>query len=347
MKDIIEKMRLLIVAILALIASIPYSYAACLADEGGVSTQPLIAGQSIDAGTVSMEVVGSDLIVTYSTNGGWSLSETHVWVGSSLTTMPQTRKGTPKIGNFPYNDGNLGNVTSHSVSIPLNDVGFSCPNLDTTYYVAAHAVVVQTSGGEVLESETAWSAGDRFVEKGMWGTFTSIVLSCDCGIVRPPSDGKCETAFAFSGGTNAIDRDITNSFLDIDEDGDTVGDFSRWGWSNGVIDIGNYVWDVYAGAGQSDITKGTLVGSLYVNHSGSDVEVTYDISSPYVTEEIHLYVGDEILPRDNRGRYTVAPGQYSIVDTDLNDQHFNSYIINDISGGVYVVAHGVICGISD
>lgn len=348
MKGIIQKLQLLVVAAFSLIAATQYSYAACLADDGGVSAHPLLAGQSIDVGSVSMEVVGSDLIVTYSTTGEWSLAETHVWVGSSLATMPQTRKGTPKIGNFPHNNSELENATTHSVTIPLASIGFSCPSLDTNYYVAAHAVVVKTNGsGEVLQSETAWSAGDRFAEKGMWGTFTSIVLSCDCGIVRPPSPGRCETAFAYGGGTNVIDGDITNSFLEIDEDDDTVGDFSRWGWSNGIIGDGHYVWDIYAGAGQSDTTKGTLVGALYVTHSGNDVEVIYDINPPYVTQEIHLYVGSEILPRDNKARFTVAPGQYPVVDETPSDPHYNPYIIDNVEDGVYVVAHGVICGIDE
>jgi len=325
------------------------AHAECVKTEDGtgVHTEILYAGQTIEAGTVTMEVVGSDLTITYDTYGGWELQETHVWVGSDLADMPQTRQGNPKIGNFPYQSGDITGATSYSVSIPLLQLGFACPSGDIEYFVAAHAAVqLVDANGAVIQTETGWSDGDRYVERGMWGTYSTITLTCDCGTTEPPVAGQCETAFAYSGGTNAIDGDITNSFLDIDEDGDGAGDFNRWGWSNGAVSAGTYTWDIYAGAGQSDITKGTLVGALTVDYDGSTATVWFDMTdgSPYYMDENHLYVGNEILARDVNGDYTVAPGQYPTIHDELNGATSDSYIIEGLSGAIYVVAHATVCG---
>jgi hypothetical protein len=49
--------------------------------------------------------------------------------------------------------------------------------------------------------------------------------------------------------------------------------------------------------------------------------------------ETHVYVGNDILPQDNKGGYTVAPGQYQMV--------------TGLSGDIYVVAHASVYGVED
>ena len=335
-----------LVAVLMVVSNV---HAQCVSVDGGVQTQALYAGQTLDIGTVSVEVLDTNLVVTYQTDSGWQLSETHLWVGDDLSDMPQTRKGSPKIGNFPYASGTLSGSSVHVETVPLSVIGFNCPSTDQEYYIAAHAAVQRVdSSGSVVQSETAWSDGSRYVERGMWGTYSSTVLTCDCDGSKPPVEGSCETAFAYSGGTNVVDGDITSSFLDIDENGESAGDFNRWGWSNGAVspstDTG-YAWDIYAGAGQSDINKGTLVGTLYVLYDGVTAEVTFEIDAPYYMEENHLYVGSEILPRDVTGGFTVAPGQYPTIHDSLSgdNQYLDTYTVA-ASGAVYVVAHATVCG---
>ncbi|MDL1979438.1 MAG: hypothetical protein LWX52_15350 [Deltaproteobacteria bacterium] len=320
------------------------AFAACVAAEGGIQTKILYAGQTIEAGSVTMEVVDTYLVVTYETSGDWELVEAQMWVGNDISDMPQTRQGNPKIGNFPYNS-EIENPFSHSYSIPLTLLGFTCPSEDVAYFVAAHATVQLTDGsGNVIQTETGWADGSRFVERGMWGTFSTVTLTCNCD--DPGVAGQCETAFAYSGGTNEEDGDITNSFLDIDEDGDGNGDFNRWGWSNGPVGHGIYTWDIYAGAGQSDITKGTLVGTLTVDYNESTATVTFNMTpgSGYYMDENHLYVGNEILARDVNNEFTVAPGQYPTIHDELNSATSDSYIIEGLSGDIYVVAHATVCG---
>jgi hypothetical protein len=94
----------------------------------------LLAGQTIDAGDVCFEVIEDNqtLAVTYTTDGGWELTEAHLWVGDVQDGYPMSKKGNPKIGNFPYNAGDITGYTSHSFSVPLGSVQsfFDLDNLD-------------------------------------------------------------------------------------------------------------------------------------------------------------------------------------------------------------------------
>ena len=88
--------------------------AQCVVGDGGSATKcvDLIAGQSIDAGDICLTVNGTNLEVSYTTQDGWELEEAHLWTGTALADMPQTRKGNPKIGNFPHNSGDITGATS-------------------------------------------------------------------------------------------------------------------------------------------------------------------------------------------------------------------------------------------
>jgi hypothetical protein len=307
-------------------------------DNSGVQCEILKAGQTIDAGTVCAEIVGDNLEITFTTTNGWQLKEAHLWTGGDLADMPQTRKGNPKIGNFPYNSGDITGSTSHTFMVPLNTLGVDCSmnNGNSDYYVAAHAALRKVDvDGNVIQTETGWADGSTFVDKGSWATYFTLTISCK----NDPPEPKCETAFGY-GDTYA------NDFLLIDENGDGSGDFNRWGWSNGPLSAGSYTFDIYAGAGQSDITKGTLVGSLSVDYDGSTATVTFNMNLGFSMNETHLYVGSEILARDVNNQFTVAPGQYPYIhdDNDFEGVISDSYTVMGLSGDIYVVAHAVVCG---
>jgi hypothetical protein len=110
--------------------------------------------------------------------------------------------------------------------------------------------------------------------------------------------------------------------------------FSNWGWTN-PITAGTYVWDLWAGAGQCDTTKATLVGSVTVVYSGGYVTVTYNVNSPYLLKNTHVYAGTTPFPQVLQGKKlvnTVAPGQY--------------YNNGGFGGQVYVIAQAEV-GIPD
>lgn len=105
--------------------------------------------------------------------------------------------------------------------------------------------------------------------------------------------------------------------------------FNNWGWSN-LMGAGAYTLDLYAGAGQCDISKGTYVGYVEINYNGG-FSFNYHIEPDYYFKESHVYAGSTMFPQQRRGRGwadTVAPGQY--------------YIDDPLSGNIYVIAHGVV-----
>jgi hypothetical protein len=300
----------------------------------------LYAGQDIDAGTVCVEVIDNgdteEFCATYTTTGGWELVETHFWLGEDLADMPQTRKGNPKVGNFPYHSGDITGQTTYTVCVDLNQFGTEggADDLcDLLLYAAAHAVVRKDNGDGTYQTETGWGDGTRMVTRGNWATYFTVLLTCEPGGGGGGRTG--ETAFAADCG------DYDNCFLDIpDEDGSS---FNRWGWSNGPLGAGTYYFDIYAGAGQCDRSKGTLVGLLTVDFDGSTAVVTYNTCGEYTMDEVHLYVGNEILARDVNNEYTVAPGQYPYIDDDIDTNSY-TFTVDGLAGDIYVVAHAVVVG---
>ncbi len=142
-----------------------------------------------------------------------------------------------------------------------------------------------------------------------------------------PSEVVCETAFAF-GGTTAT------CFLEIEG-----LESNRWGWTNGPLVEGSYTFDLYAAAGQCDLSKGTLVGGVTVVYTGGTATVTYSVNAGFTLNEVHLYVGSGILPMKD-GEYTVAPGQYP-----YSGDGSEPFVLSGLSGEIYVIAHAVVCGV--
>jgi hypothetical protein len=309
-------------------------------DGTGLQIETLFAGQTIPAGTVSTEVVGDFLEITYSTTGGWELVEANLWIGDNLGSMPQTKNGNPKVGQFPYKSGDISGVTEHTFSVPISLLNFSCPIQDTVFYVAAEAQVrISAAGG--YRTEGAWADGDAFVESGNWATYFTITLTCDCGASLP--EVTCETAYAF--GVDAFtESNYAVCFRDIDENEDGAADFNNWGWTNGPLEEGSYEFPLYAGAGKCDINKGTLVGMLFVDYLNGTASLTLSLSEGFTLNETHLYAGNDILPLDVNGEYTVAPGQYPYKQESLNGSTMYWFDIDSLSGGIYVIAHAVVCG---
>ncbi len=103
--------------------------------------------------------------------------------------------------------------------------------------------------------------------------------------------------------------------------------FRNWGWTNYLAGAGTYTFELWAAAGQCDTGKGTLVGSVTVNYTGSSISYIYNVAAPYMLADTHFYAGKTIFPLVSK-KYTVAPGQY--------------YIANPLSGPIYVIAHAVV-----
>ena len=160
-------------------------------------------------------------------------------------------------------------------------------------------------------------------------------------VVETPPVEKCygsETAWAYGG-----------------EDAKPIWDYAQgnnWGWTNGPLSEGSYEFAIYAGAGQNDVERGTLVGTLYVEYDNGTVTVKYELIEGFFLGETHLWVGDDVLPevsRGNRTVYTNAPGQFPygkyLAFDSLNPSDGETeweWSDSGFEGDIYIAAHAVV-----
>lgn len=118
--------------------------------------EPLIAGQNYPCGLVNTKIVGDNMVITYSTDNGWEITKTHLFIGK-FDDIPTNQPGNPRIGQFPYKSTEVAGTTQVTWTIPTASLILE----DGTGYVAAHAdVSLFDSNGTLVQSETAWGEGD-------------------------------------------------------------------------------------------------------------------------------------------------------------------------------------------
>ena len=123
----------------------------------------LFAGQTQNAGNVTVSNDANFIYVTYNTANGFVLTQTHLYVGA-CELIPVNRPGNPIPGQFPYASAH-NSVTSYTYQIPISAIPVgSCG------CIAAHAVVNQfTATGGSTNQQTAWGNGTVINPDGQWG----------------------------------------------------------------------------------------------------------------------------------------------------------------------------------
>jgi hypothetical protein len=139
---------------------------------------PLIAGQNITAGQVTIGQFNGQYYVTIETYGDWYVKEAH----AKLWDVPP---GDPFGGNSNYANPAPGQFPVHWYgSSPYNakEANFAIPSsvyqLDVCpgpqqVNVAVHAVVIKKgANGKTTQSETGWAGpGTKFTTQGNWARY--------------------------------------------------------------------------------------------------------------------------------------------------------------------------------
>ena len=127
----------------------------------------LWADQEIDVGTLTVEVVGTDLVVTYAITAPWVLGETHLYVGELVP-----KKSAP--GRFPYGPDD---AVDGVYIIPLADLGAVAGD---TLVIAAQAEVTNPDeidpDTELPREESVWADGDRIRPNKNWAMYFEFVV---------------------------------------------------------------------------------------------------------------------------------------------------------------------------
>ncbi len=319
-----------VAAALAVTSSVALAGPSVVGDDGSdTKLLTLYAGQSIEAGVVSLSVDEGDLVVRYLTLNGWELTEAHLWVGLALADMPTTRQGNPIPGQFPHTSGDITGRTDWTFRIPLASLGFSCPGPDLTYYLAAHAALRKLGEDGSVRTETGWTEGSRITAKGNWATYSSFTVTCG-----PPDDTvtyRTETAWGWH-------EELSTPFTELE------GNLNNWGWTNGPLGEGTHRLELWAAAGRNDREVGQHVGWVTVVYANGTATVTFETfhdDAGIALHEAHLHVGAEALPR-RQGDFTSAPGRFGSVAEVPDTAGSHTFVVTGLSGEIYVAAHAVV-----
>ncbi|HEX8014087.1 MAG TPA: hypothetical protein VF465_02530 [Flavobacterium sp.] len=275
----------------------------------------IMAGQFTNSGKILIENDATNLYVTYSALPNWYFSEMHLYVGPYANVPLQN--GNPVPGQFPYKKSFNPLVQTYTFTIPLSAITLDA---NKCLYIAAHSSMKNIVNGVIVRTETGWAGGIKFPGKN-WATYFNYCLrTCD---PPPPPDGTtCDTAYMFG--------NYTFNSLEISE---------KWGWAtyyNNVMN-GNYTYNLYAGAGQNDITKGYLAGTVTIVIQGSNVSVTINATHPgTVFTETHVYLSDSPPT-------TAAPGQFGNQHTLNNTTTDNYNLSYSGDGSFWIIVHAGVC----
>lgn len=123
----------------------------------------IMAGQTINVGTVTVWNDDNNLYVHYLTTGDYKLKKTHLYVGA-CSGIPVNNSGNPRIGQYPYQTthGTTG-VQSFTYTIPLGSLPSGC------LCVSSHAeIVAYNASGQQVFSQTGWGQGVQITDGGSW-----------------------------------------------------------------------------------------------------------------------------------------------------------------------------------
>lgn len=147
----------------------------------GLFETPFIAAQHEVAGKISICNDYENVYVTFTTENGWKMGLTHLFIGPKEILLDPAngyvnKNGSPKNGKFPYGETFEEMVTTWEFSLPLTDLyamfGLEFDmEVQVCPVVAAHAEVFKEMEDGTLDGQTAWGQGEKFVNKGNWSMF--------------------------------------------------------------------------------------------------------------------------------------------------------------------------------
>jgi hypothetical protein len=259
----------------------------------------LWAGQTIDAGDVTVANDGSNLYITVcSVNGFQNVNENiKIWVG---TTFDFTQR--PAAGQFPYKyTAPVEPGCFTTTAIPLSEIegytGTVCPG--QKLYIIVHADVLANNGGVITPetafgggwvgpgtawwyyikytpyccenpvtctTETAWAAGSRYVARGNWATYTAYAGAAKIvTLFAGQTMNAGQVAFSAASGGNVTITITLNP-----------------GWSLAEYEnSGNPIPEAVKIQGYSSAPSGNPAPGLFTTYKGNELVVTVPVSNFY------------------------------------------------------------------
>jgi hypothetical protein len=257
-----------------------------------------------------------------------------VWIGNDLSYLPMTN-GMPDAGKFTQTANgkciDATGMTAYTWTIPVSALTMvDVSNLYNTDIYIVTVAEVDTDGDPLTPFELAYAGS--YGQNGTGGYWNYGIFQMCCSV---PSCN--ETAFA-KGNWVWTKQPKSNP------DGlpSLMLTQNRWGWAINLLPgmTAPMTYQIYAGAGLNNTSKGVLVGTLDVQWTGTNVTLKYNMLPGYMVEEVHIYAGDT-------PPMTIAPGQYGYVDSfapvGTSSVGPVSFAVSDSNGdGIWLIAHAVV-----
>ncbi|MFH1031868.1 MAG: hypothetical protein V1767_04845 [Chloroflexota bacterium] len=111
-----------------------------------VDAKMQLGKQDIETGSLTAVLEGDNLKVTYNTINGWTINDTHLYIGSSAPNVSL-------LGAFPFKHEGLNGVTSDNYVVSLSEFGLTGGD---TVFIAAEASVQKPALPGLLK-ESVWA----------------------------------------------------------------------------------------------------------------------------------------------------------------------------------------------
>ncbi len=135
---------------------------------GKIVNVGFIAVQNIQVGIVMLWNTPDHFYVTYLTDNNWVIAQTHLYAGP-YSDIPLNRNGNPATNLFPI-------IDSFSPFVNSCTYEFDKTVFDECFVIVAQANVnLLDDRGNIIRSESAWSAGNVF-HSPVWATYTDYCL---------------------------------------------------------------------------------------------------------------------------------------------------------------------------
>ena len=209
----------------------------------------LFAGQSMDAGFVTITRNSGKIYVKYSPRNGWALEETHLHIADNYNAIPQTKTGNPKIGKFDFSTPH-GLVQDYTYEV-MDDFG-DC------LAVAAHAVVKSNMASiinfelelpiqAILQVQYPYNGAPSYLQSTITGgtlldgTYNGWCIDTDRSITQNPYTVDVYSSYeGLPAGTveHPENLDLINWIINQD----FVGQPSLCGGNNTYGDVQRVIW---------------------------------------------------------------------------------------------------------
>ena len=287
-------------------------------------TAPMVNyAQSVAPATVTVMNDATNLLVRIElTEPGWYINLPALFIGTAeeLSALPGVtvdfngpntvyfNSTSPPFG-LPIGPGWITGGNSWEYTMPLS-------SLPDCFVVVAYVRIRNYDNGSFLD---------------IWGKSPSKTSGYYLNYCKQVCE-SCETAYAYG-------ESYATCFLNIQG-----VQSNNWGWTNGPLSEGTYEWPIWAAAGQCNLDNGTHVGTLHVIYSEGTATVQYNMFEGFGLSTTHLHVGSDILPINKKGKFITAPGQFGNIHNNLGGASDDEFVINGLSGPIYIAAHADVCG---